>query len=157
MITINKSETADTRSCDWSKVTEETLMVSSKQHIEDIRKGLDFFCNKLREAADKHDFDKITEIKWFHEDFKTGFKQTGWWDNHRKVNRHHIDKTDGIPEDVNLIDVIEHIVDCVMAGMARTGTIYPLKLDSDLLQNAFSNTVELLKNNITVGDSPKDA
>lgn len=155
MIQIEKSPTADTRSCDWGKVTEDTLLNSSKIHINDVKKGLDFFCNKLREAADIHDFDKITEIKWFHEDFKTGFKQTGWWDNHRKVNRHHIDKADGIPNDVNLIDVLEHITDCVMAGMARTGTVYPLKLNSNLLQKAFSNTVDLLKNNIKVTESPK--
>ena len=155
MIQIEKSQTADTRSCDWSKVTEETLLKSSKQHINDVRKGLDYFCNKLREAAEVHDFDKLTEIKWFHEDFKTGFKKTGWWDNHRKVNRHHIDKADGTPEDVNLIDVLEHITDCVMAGMARTGTIYPLKLSSDLLQKAFSNTVELLKANIEIVESQK--
>jgi len=153
MIQIEKSSTADTRTCDWSKVTEETLLKSSKQHIGDIQKGLEFFCNKLREAAEEHDFDKVSEIKWFHEDFKTGFKQTGWWDNHRKVNRHHIDKPDGIPEDVNLIDVLEHITDCVMAGMARSGSVYALKLPSDLLQKAFENTVALLKNNIEVSDS----
>jgi len=153
MIQINKSKTADTRTCDWSKVTEDTLLESSKQHIGDIKKGLDFFCNKLQEAAVIHDFDKITEIKWFHEDFKTGFKQTGWWDNHRKVNRHHIDKPDGVPEDVNLIDVLDHITDCVMAGMGRSGSVYELKLDSNLLQKAFSNTVELLKANIVVNDS----
>jgi len=153
MIHIQKSETADTRTCDWSKVTEDKLLESSKQHIGDIEKGLDFFCNKLKEASKIHDFDKITEIKWFHEDFKTGFKKTGWWDNHRKVNRHHIDKSDGVPEDVNLIDVIDHITDCVMAGMARSGSVYELKLDNNLLQKAFSNTVELLKNNVTVDDS----
>jgi len=153
MIRIEKSSTADTRTCDWSKVTEETLLKSSEQHIGDIQKGLEFFCNKLREAAEEHDFDKVSEIKWFHEDFKTGFKQTGWWDNHRRVNRHHIDKPDGIPEDVNLIDVLEHITDCVMAGMARSGSVYALKLPSDLLQKAFENTVALLKNNIEVSDS----
>lgn len=150
MIKIEQSKTADTRTCDWSKVTKETLLESSKQHISDIRKGLSFFSNKISEAAEMHDFDKLTEIDWFHEDFKTGFKKTGWWDNHRKVNRHHIDKSDGIPEDVNLIDVLDHITDCVMAGMARNGSVYELKLPNELLQKAFNNTVELLKNNIEV-------
>lgn len=153
MIRIEKSSTADTRTCDFSQVTEETLLSSSKQHIRDVKKGLEFFCDKLREASKVHDFDKIFEIKWFHEDFKTGFKQTGWWDNHRKISRHHIDKPDGIPEDVNLIDVLEHITDCVMAGMARSGNIYPLQIPNELLQKAFANTVELLKNNIEVIDN----
>lgn len=153
MIVIKKSETADTRTCDWSKVTENTLLRSSKQHIGDIKKGLDFFRDKLEEAARTHDFDKITKLKWFHEDFKTGFKQTSWWDNHRKVNRHHIDKPDGVPKDVNLVDVIEHITDCVMAGMARSGSVYKLDLPNELLQRAFKNTTELLKANIKVDDS----
>lgn len=150
MISIKKSQTADTRTCDWSKVTEETLLQSSRQHIGDVQKGLGFLCERLSAIAQMHDFDKISEIQWFYKDFKTGFKQTTWLDNHRKINRHHIDNPNGIPDDVNLIDVLEHIVDCVMAGMARSGNIYPIQLSNDLLQKALENTVSLLKNNITI-------
>ena len=74
--------------------------------------------------------------------------ETEWWDNHRKVNRHHLLQEDGVPEDVNLIDVMEFIVDCVMAGMARSGSVYPLELDTKVLEKAFTNTVELLKGQI---------
>ena len=150
MITIRKSETADTRTCDWSKVSKDTLMASSRQHIGDIAAALDFFRERLTEASQQHDHDKISGIDHFHSDFTTGFKQTGWWDNHRKVNRHHIDKADGIPADVNLIDVLEHIADCVMAGMARSGSVYELKLPDGLLQTAFRNTTELLKAQVRV-------
>ena len=80
----------------------------------------------------------------------TGFAQTTWWDNHRKVNRHHLLQPDGVPEDVNLIDVIDMICDCVMAGMARSGSVYPLTIDADVLRRAFDNTVELLKKNVEV-------
>jgi hypothetical protein len=97
------------------------------------------------EAAGGHDYDKLSLINWFHEDFVTGFKQTGWWDNHRKIHRHHLNMADGVPDDVNLLDVLEHIADCVMAGMARSGSVYELKLPDELLQRAFQNTVELLK------------
>jgi len=152
MIQIKKSKTADTRSCDYTQVSKDTLQESSLQHIGDVVKALAFFSSKLTEAAGKHDFDKLTLIEWFHSDFKTGFKETGWWDNHRLINRHHIDKPDGIPDDVNLIDVLEHISDCVMAGMARTGNIYELKLSNELLQKAFQNTVELLKLQVKVED-----
>jgi len=152
MIQIKKSKTADTRSCDYTQVSKNTLQESSLQHIGDVVKALAFFSSKLTEAAGKHDFDKLTLIEWFHSDFKTGFKETGWWDNHRLINRHHIDKPDGIPDDVNLIDVLEHISDCVMAGMARTGNIYELKLSNELLQKAFQNTVELLKLQVKVED-----
>jgi hypothetical protein len=150
MITIKKSQTADTRTCDFANTTKETLMASSRQHIGDVVKALAFFQAKLTEAAGEHDYDKLTAIDEFHADFITGFKQTGWWDNHRKIHRHHIDKEDGVPVNVNLIDVLEHIADCVMAGMARSGSVYELKLSDALLQRAFKNTTELLKSQISV-------
>ena len=149
-IVIQPSETADTRTCDWSKVAKEELLAASKQHIADVKKGLEFFWLMLDEAALRHDFDKIEDIDGFYRDFQTGFKQMAWWDNHRKVNRHHLDKSDGVPSDVDLIDVIEHIVDCVMASMARSGNVYELKLPNELLQQAFQNTVERLKARIVV-------
>lgn len=150
MIEIKKSQTADTRSCDYANTAKETLLDSSRQHIGDVVKALSFFQAKLIEAAGHHDYDKLTAIDWFHHDFLTGFKETGWWDNHRKIHRHHLAQADGIPEDVNLIDLLEFISDCVMAGMARTGEVYPLELSNELLQKAFSNTVTLLKSQIKV-------
>ena len=150
MIIIKKSKTADTRSWDFSSVTKEQLLESTCQHIGDVSRGLDFFRNLLKKAADVHDMDKKSGIDHFHSDFITGFKQTGWWDNHRKITRHHLTAEDGIPKDVNLIDVIEMIVDCVMAGMGRTGTVYPLTINPDVLKRAVDNTVELLKSQIIV-------
>jgi hypothetical protein len=145
MIEITKSPTADTRTCDFANTTKETLLESSRVHIGDVVKGMAFFVSKMVEAAGGHDYDKLSLINWFHEDFVTGFKQTGWWDNHRKIHRHHLNMADGVPDDVNLLDVLEHIADCVMAGMARSGSVYELKLPDELLQRAFQNTVELLK------------
>jgi hypothetical protein len=150
MITISPSKTADTRTCDFANTAKETLLYSSQQHIADVVKALAFFQSKLTESAGCHDYDKLTTIDWFHKDFVTGFKQTGWWDNHRKIHRHHLDKPDGVPKDVNLLDVLEHIADCVMAGMARSRNVYELKLSDELLQRAFKNTTDLLKANVTV-------
>lgn len=150
MIEIDKSPTADTRTCDVSTVDKATLLRSSRQHILDVGKALAFFSSKLIEAASEHDYDKLTEIDWFHSDFKTKFQQTGWWDNHRKIHRHHLGQEDGVPVDVNLIDLIEYISDCVMAGMARSGSVYELVAPDELLRKAFNNTVELLKQNVTV-------
>ena len=150
VIQIKKSPTADTRTCDWSKVSKEQLLASSSQHIYDVGMGLGFFAGLLTGAAATHDHDKISGIDHFHADFQTGFKETGWWDKHRKVNRHHIDKPDGVPDDVNLIDVLEHIVDCVMAGMARSGSVYHLEISDDVLRQAFDNTVAMLKDNVEV-------
>jgi len=150
MITIQRSPTADTRSCDFAHVSRGQLMESSLLHIKDVRSALKFFEDRLYRAAVNHDPDKITDIEGFHRDFVTGFKQTEWWDRHRKLNRHHLTEADGVPADVNLIDVLDFIADCVMAGMARSGSVYALHLPPELLERAFQNTVELLKSQVVV-------
>jgi hypothetical protein len=150
-ISICKSPTADTRTCDFANVSEEVLYASSLQHIADVRKAIDFFRHKLFVAGQVHDRDKIDDIKGFHRDFITGFKQTEWWDAHRRINRHHLLEADGVPVDVNLIDVLDMIADCVMAGMARSGSVYPLNIKPEVLARAFENTVALLKSQVVVG------
>ena len=155
MIHIKQSPTADTRTCDFASVSKETLLESSKQHIQDVHHGLEFFVDRIVAASAQHDYDKISDIDGFHRDFVTGFKQTEWWDRHRKLNRHHLLEADGVPEDVNLIDVLDMIADCVMAGMARSGSVYPLNIDSEVLMRAFQNTVDLLKSNVMVSKGEK--
>lgn len=153
MIEIQPSQTADTRSCDFATVSRDTLLASSRQHIGDVAKAIAFFSGLLTEAAARHDYDKLADIDGFHADFVTGFAQTGWWDRHRKLNRHHLLAADGVPEDVNLIDVLDMIADCVMAGMARTGSVYPLEITDEVLRRAFDNTVALLQSRIVVRPS----
>jgi len=152
MIEIKKSPTADTRTCDVTKVERQQLLDSSRQHISDVAKAMAFFSSKLFAAAAEHDYDKLTEIDWFYDDFKNkfAFGSTGWWDNHRKIHRHHLGQADGVPEDVNLLDVLEYLADCVMAGMARNGEVYALEASDELLRRAFENTVALLKSQVTV-------
>ena len=156
MIEIRKSPTADTRTCDFANTSQDTLLASSIRHIEDVRQGIEFFRQQLARAARVHDHDKLSDIDGFHRDFVTGFKQTTWWDNHRKVNRHHLLEADGVPSDVTLIDVLDMIADCVMAGMARSGSVYALNISPEVLQRAFENSVELLKSEVVVASlSPK--
>ena len=150
MIKIKKSTTANTRTCDFTKVTKEQLLESSCQHIDDVRAALNFFVQRVEEAARVHDSDKITNISGFHADFLTGFKQTTWWDQHRKINRHHLNMADGIPANVNLINVLDYIADCVMAGMGRAGSVTPLKIEPEVLVRAFHNTIELIKEQVVV-------
>lgn len=155
MIEIPRSPTADTRTCDVSKVDKETLYRSSHQHINDVRRGLLFFRYLLDDAAARHDFDKLSDVDTFHADFKTGFKVTEWWDRHRKINRHHLLQADGVPADVNLIDVLDMIADCTMAGMARAGSVYALELSPDVLMAAFKNTCALLLSQVSVIPEPQ--
>ncbi len=132
-------------------MSREQLLKSSCQHIKGVAQGLSFFAGMLNEAALFHDHDKISDIDGFYRDFSSGFQaETPWWDNHRKVNRHHIDKEDGMSDNIDLVDVIEHVVDCVMAGMARSGSVYDLELPTEVLQKAFQNTVDLLVENVHV-------
>ena len=150
MIEIQTSKTADTRTCDVTTVSQQQLLDSSKQHIGDVQRALAFFAGLVTEAGIRHDDDKITDIAGFYRDFCTKFEQTEWWDKHRRINRHHLLQEDGIPADVNLIDVLDFIADCVMAGMGRSGSVYPLHLSHELLERAFQNTVELLKAQVVV-------
>ena len=154
-ILIKTSKTADTRSCDFAQVSKETLYESSVQHIDDVRQALEWFISMLRKAEENHDFDKLSDIDGFHADFVTGFAQTGWWDRHRRLNRHHLLQPDGVPQDVNLIDVLDMIADCVMAGMARSGSVYPLNIPPDVLMRAFQNTVANLQKQVIVTDTLK--
>ena len=152
MIRIPHNPTADTRTCDYSTVTKDQLLAASQQHINDVQEGLKFFSLLLYIAAKNHDTDKLTEIDHFHADFVTGFKETGWRDAHRQKNRHHLLHPEGIPADVNLIDVLEFIADCVMAGMARSGDVRvrEMKLPPEVLERAFYNTVGKLLNEVEV-------
>jgi len=156
MIVIKKSPTADTRSCDFRLVDKETLRESTITHIGDVCKGLYFFSKLLERAGVEHDRDKLTKLDSFHAEFRTGFKEHEWLDGHRANNRHHLDRDAGVPKDVNLLDVLEYIDDCVMASKARSGEWHDLKLSDELLQKAVRNTVELLQEQVVVeGDDSK--
>jgi hypothetical protein len=151
-IKIKKSQTADTRTCDYKDVTRDTLLASSIQHIEDVQAGFRFFLAKMMIAAARHDHTKRSHIGMFHKDFITGFETQDWYDMHKRVERHHLGTStpDGIKDDVNLIDVFEHIVDCVMAGMGRSGSVYPMSVSNEVLQKALQNTADMLQKEIEV-------
>ena len=150
MIKIRKSPTADSRTCDWSQVTKEQLLESSKIHIADIGKGFDFFIDLMQRQKHIHDLTKINDIDGFFEDFKTGFKRQEWWKDHQRKERHHFNNPEFIQEDVNLIDIIDQIIDGVMAGMARSGEYRQENISPELLTKAYLNTVNLLLKNVEV-------
>lgn len=171
-IEVTKSPTADTRSCDPKTVTKEQLLDSSKKHIQDVKNAINWLSNEVllrRPAYDYdsyfinefkyHDHDKVTGIDVFHADFikanDRSFIDGDWYKNHLKVNRHHLNTPDGVPDDVNLIDVLEHLADCAVAGMARTGEVFPISLSDELLQEAVTNTLELILSKVIVVDEKR--
>lgn len=150
MIKIKQSKTADSRNCDFTKVSKEQLFESSIQHIDDIRKGFEFFRALMYERATLHDKTKITHIDDFHRNFVSGFKETDWWELHQANERHHFNNAEYIPKDVNLVDILDQIIDGVMAGMARSGSYRQEFISPELLTIAYKNTVELLLKNVEV-------
>lgn len=150
MIKIKKSETADSRTCDWSKVTKEQLLESTQSHLKDIRAGLKFFEFMLRRQAELHDLTKLTHIDEFYSNFKTGFKEKDWWELHQNLERHHFANPKYVQDDINLIDVLDQIVDGVMAGLARSGEYRKEPIPEGLLQKAYDNTIDLLLKNVEV-------
>ena len=153
-IGINKSISADSRTAD-KVVSKDELKQSTIQHINDVRKALDFMNRELRRKALFHDFSKIDCIDWFYKDFKAtqvekaDFKAEGnWFWHHVKSERHHLN--DYCPDDVNLFDVMERIADITMAGMGRSGKVYDDTLNPDILEKAYKNTIDLILKNTEV-------
>jgi hypothetical protein len=152
MIKIKSSKFADTRSCDWSKVTKEQLLQQSQQHIADVYHAIGFFQQELFVAKCDHDHTKLTHIDDFHKDFSCGFATQDWYAMHKATERHHLEAEDGIRDDVNLIDVLECVADCVMAGMGRSGTVRPSGISDETLRKALNNTFDLLASQVVVED-----
>lgn len=150
MIKISKAVNADSRTA-GPNFNQESLLNDTKSHIKDVGQGMDFIANQLMERGKQHDHTKIDNIDQFFDALKANHvKNTFWYQMHIMTERHHLKSN--IPDDVNLIDVIEHLVDCTMAGLTRSGKIYDIDLSPELLQKAAANTVELLKNNTIVVD-----
>lgn len=145
---VKKSPNADSRTMSLEADKEE-LIRSTESHISDVSNGLKFIADALAARGATHDHTKTANMDEFYAALKSGhIKDTGWYQKHITEERHHLKSH--VPEDVNIIDVIEHLVDCTMAGLTRSGSIYDVDLSAELLQVAVQNTVELLKKNTTV-------
>lgn len=153
MITVVKSNNADSRTKD-NNFSRETLEMDTNSHIQDVTNGLNLMAAMLKMKGPMHDHTKLSNMNDFYQALSNGnVKETIWYRNHVTKERHHL--LEKAPDDVNLLDVIECVVDCVMAGSARSGTVYPIEIPSDILQLAVANTVELLKRNISIVEPEK--
>lgn len=65
-----------------------------------------------------------------------------WYQLHINTERHHL--LSRCPDDVNLLDVIEMIVDCVCAGKTRSGKVRDLEISQEILNKALKNTVKMV-------------
>lgn len=149
-IKVSPSPTADTRTCNVNLVDKAELIRSTNAHINDVQHGLKWVILKLYKAGKRHDYTKKKYSDLFLKCFKSGFRDTEWYDLHKSQERHHISAPEVVREDVDLIDVIEFLVDGVMAGIARSGSYKAAELPKGLLEVAFNNTVKKLINDIEV-------
>lgn len=156
-IKIKRSHDADTRSTDKKEVSKEQLLDNTMSHIEDVQHVGYKLADLFKQQVLNHDYTKIDYIDEFHKDFndklKDGskdFKSMPWFKERHIQERHHLN--DRVPDDVNLLDVLEMVVDCSCAGLARSGDIYPIKIDQKVLEKAINNTKDLIINLTEVVD-----
>lgn len=123
---------------------------ANRDHVNDVKNMMRKLADDISERGSKHDFTKMfdPEKSLFYRELCAkiegkidSFVDGEWYPMHCRTERHHLNEY--CPEDVNLIDVLEMISDCVCAGMARSGNVYPIEIPSDILQKAVKNTVQM--------------
>ena len=141
------------KKCPAAESKEDYLIIQA-MHVSDVQKGCAFIANKIIEAGINHDYSKISLLDNYLENSiaaKTGdeIRESKWYQTHITEERHHLNAK--CPNDVNLIDVIEMLVDCVAAAIARKGYMpepEAFTISGEILQKAYRNTVEILGNEI---------
>lgn len=155
MIVIKKNPNGDTRTA-TKVVTFEEFQEANKMHREDVRAVMWKLADMIGWVGENHDCTKKSQERMFYRDFLstiingTRFVNSEWYQLHVKAERHHL--LSNCPEDVNLIDVLEMIADCVCAGIARSGKVRSLEISDDILRSAVNNTVDLIESMIVAED-----
>lgn len=153
MITIKKNPNGDTRTAPKT-ISYEQFQQANDMHRADVSAVMLLLSSIIAETGVNHDCTKKSEEQMFYDDFKstldsgTSFVDGKWYNLHITSERHHLFSR--CPNDVNLIDVIEMIADCVCAGMARSGEIRSLEINDAILKEAVKNTVKLLQSVIDI-------
>lgn len=153
MIVIRKNPNGDTRTAP-KDVSFEEFQEANKMHRDDVRSVMWKLADMIGWAGENHDCTKKSQERMFYRDFcstlndGTDFVNGEWYQLHVKAERHHL--LSHCPEDVNLIDVLEMIADCVCAGMERSGEVRNLEISDDILRAAVNNTADMIMSMIVV-------
>lgn len=147
-IIIKKNPNGDTRTAK-KDVSFEEFQEANDSHIADVYNVMRALAEKVKDAGGNHDTTKKSKEKEFYNDFLAtmndgfNFVKGDWWKNHVESERHHL--LAHCPDDVNLIDVLEMVVDCTVAGLARSGEVRPMEINADILSKAVENTSKLIQ------------
>ena len=151
MIKLIKTNKKTIMNLDRANVTKEQLISTINEHNNDIQKGFTLMSMLMEMRAQNHDHSKLENIDLYHKTFQNNFTDNKQWRNlHHKEERHHLRDTDNIPDDVNLIDVMEMLIDEVMVGSTFKDKYIHKQVDAELLKKAFDNTATLLLNSMEV-------
>lgn len=160
MIKILKNPNGDTRTAP-KDVTFEQFQEANDMHIDDVKCVMYELSKMIDQAGEHHDCTKKSQERMFYNNFLstmnngTDFVNDEWYQLHIRAERHHL--LSHCPDDVNLIDVLEMISDCVCAGMARSGEVRDLEIDGEILNKAVQNTAKLIKDMIVVDEMGESA
>ena len=148
-VTIRRNPLGDTRTATRVPTFEE-FDTANRCHVEHVRSMMWRIADDIKMQGREHDNTKIYEPNrsLFYRELCAkiegkidSFTDGEWYPMHCQKERHHLN--DRCPDDVNLIDVLEMICDCVCAGMARKGNVYPVTISSEILQKAVENTTNM--------------
>ena len=111
-------------------------------HRSDVRNMMNWIAEAICDRGSSHDRMKLFEPgrSMFYRELCAAIE-----------GRHHLNSH--CPDDVNLIDVIEMICDCVCAGMARSGAVRPVEIRTEILQKAVENTAKMLSDTVILEES----
>lgn len=155
MVEIQKNINSDTRSAKGI-ISFEEFQKANDLHISEVSQVMFYLSKMIIKRGKEHDNTKKKHEILYYQDFidtmkkKKNFIDGSWYNMHVSEERHHINTK--CPEDINLIDVLEMIIDCICAGKSRTGEVYPITIDRDKLYEAFENTIKLIDGMIIVKD-----
>lgn len=136
------------------------LFLDTLQHCDDVENVMKHIASHIEDIGEYHDYTKIENFEDYANDtlerqITPNFKERKWYNIHTTNERHHINSN--IHDDVNLFDLLEFICDCITAGKARTGKVNKsfLKIDEEILNKCYWNTIKLIDESVYVIDSNK--
>lgn len=128
--------------------TFEQFHQANLNHINDVQRVMNRLSAIMKEQGKIHDWTKLSLEKEFWKDFQDSllhnadFVNAWWYQKHVHIEKHH--PTSYCHDDIDLLDIIEMIVDCVCAGKARAGEVRQMEINDEILKKAFHNTVDLI-------------
>lgn len=133
--------------------SKEQLLEDTRQHRHDVCLVLSELSLYLERIGVFHDWSKIEYFDQFAQDTlerqdTPDFKQRDWYKVHTVEERHHINAR--VPDKVNLFDLLEMQVDCIISGLTRAGSVDDkfMEIPDEVLKEAYWNTVEYIKDHV---------